>query len=1140
MLSLKKIVQLLLCFLLACINCCCAGHAQGLDNGALGGHLRLADGSPASGVLLRFKLIAADSDDESTATATTDRTGSFGLLTLSAGVYRVEVSGPGIQGATRLQNVVVEESESTRVLLRLPALSVTPMVISGLPKQAVGPDELSARDLQQLPLADLEWESASRAYSFANDATAVDDAPGREQDGASDSAEAARRGGSQGGTTETASGTTFAGLPITQNTESVDGLSNEQAFRSGPRGATAGGPVSGSSSYGQGVVRSLRVLPRSFSAQYGNAAGNGLAVRTRGGFDHFRGGLFYLLRESAFAATNPYSVVTHYSNGAIATSLVKPQDLSNQFGGHLSLPLQRPNRNLGTRSRFLFASVEEQLRSNPVASSPSTPAFYALSPTQTALLRNRGVTAASQNTALNYLDSLSGAIDRHTDRTLAFLRLDAQTSRRDRVGATYALNHFRSPAGSSFDQNSEAVTARGRGSIGDRAIDVNVFDVNWTHTLTAHANNELQFQWARDLETELPRSPLTQEPAISPGGFAPQVSIQPDGFTYGTPSGLGRAAFPDEQRVQAADQLLYARGRHLFAIGGNWSRVNDRIAQLTNAEGSFLYDSGTTGGHAGGLVDWITDYTFNVNAYPNGGCPSIVAPVHDFCFRSFTQSFGGSDTSFVTNDFAGFAEDHFHVRSGLSLSVGVRYEYVLLPLPQAQNTALDAAFANVGGALAGATSSFPEDRNNFGPRLAVAWKPAHGEFGTLHVGYGAFYGRLTGATTHAALTETAMRSSTTQIRITPTTEVDCPQVAAQSFGYPCAFVSTPPAAVVQTSSALILAKSFRLPAVQRGSLLWERGIGPHTLLRAEYAASIATQLPGSTDINIAPATSTRSYVIQGGDAYPGLHTGQTFTVPLYTARRVSQYGPVTTVESNANSTYHAGTLEAQLRGLHSLEVRGNFTFSRAIDYGPQLGATPRQNGQFDPSTDGYDKGLSSLSFPVRFTGQLLYRSHVAGGNTSIRETLSGWQVASIAFAGSGAPYTYAIFGGTRLSGGRESINGSGGANYLPTVGRNTLRLPPRASVDLRLGREWKTGSFSVNVFAEAFNLLNQRNLARVETRAFVLGTPANSNSPTPLVFQDAATVSSEGLTTQPFGTPTSSTTAFSRERQAEFGVRLSF
>ena len=58
-----------------------------------------------------------------------------------------------------------------------------------------------------------------------------------------------------------------------------------------------------------------------------------------------------------------------------------------------------------------------------------------------------------------------------------------------------------------------------------------------------------------------------------------------------------------------------------------------------------------------------------------------------------------------------------------------------------------------------------------------------------------------------------------------------------------------------------------------------------------------------------------------------------------------------------------------------------------------------------------------------------------------------------------------------MKGGRESINGSGGATYLPTVGRNTLRLAPRGKMDLRLGREVKLGhGMHLNLFEEAFNL----------------------------------------------------------------------
>jgi hypothetical protein len=56
----------------------------------------------------------------------------------------------------------------------------------------------------------------------------------------------------------------------------------------------------------------------------------------------------------------------------------------------------------------------------------------------------------------------------------------------------------------------------------------------------------------------------------------------------------------------------------------------------------------------------------------------------------------------------------------------------------------------------------------------------------------------------------------------------------------------------------------------------------------------------------------------------------------------------------------------------------------------------------------------------------------------------------------------------------------------------------------------------------------------------VLGTPAPPGQPTPLLFQDASEIATEGLNAPPFGTPTSSTTGASRERQIELGVRLKF
>ena len=72
----------------------------------------------------------------------------------------------------------------------------------------------------------------------------------------------------------------------------------------------------------------------------------------------------------------------------------------------------------------LFTSLELQLRSGQVVSTPATANFYALTPEQLALLANRGVSASAANTALNFLDSLSGPQEREATRILSFARID--------------------------------------------------------------------------------------------------------------------------------------------------------------------------------------------------------------------------------------------------------------------------------------------------------------------------------------------------------------------------------------------------------------------------------------------------------------------------------------------------------------------------------------------------------------------------------------------------------------------------------------------------------------------------------------------------------------------------------------------
>ncbi len=589
-----------------------------------------------------------------------------------------------------------------------------------------------------------------------------------------------------------------------------------------------------------------------------------------------------------------------------------------------------------------------------------------------------------------------------------------------------------------------------------------------------------------------------------------------------------------------ADNLTLPLGRHLLAAGLSFALVDESVSTLENPSGTFRYDgtvsSSNPPGYTGGLADFLTDFTFHAGAIPNGGCPAITATVHLFCFRSFSQGFGPDSVAFSTQDWAAFLEDTWRPRPSLSLHAGARYEYTLLPLPRNPNAALDAVFG-----ARGASSVFPEDRNNFGPRASLAWEPFGSGRGLLRAGFGLFFGRIPGATLRAALSDTALSNSTSSIRIRPADSVPCPQAPQQGFGYPCAFLAQPAGVAATTTSAMVFDRRFRLPVVEQGSLMLQHGIARHGSLSATYLFNLDRQLPGSTDLNIAPSTARRTFQLQGGTGAPGVLPGEIFSVPVYSARLTPAFGPVTDIVSNVNASYHALTLAAESQPAASLRVSANYTWSKAIDFGQALSATPRTNSQFDPFNHNVDKGLSAFNYPWAVHASAVWTSGFPARQSLrwMRTSVSGWQLAPILAAHAGRPYSLDLSGGTYLPGGHESINGSGGALYLPTVGRNTLRLPAVVTLDLRLAREFHPNRRThLLASAEAFNLPNHPVISSVNQRAFVVGTA--TGGVTPLIFQSAATLAAEGLSTPAFGVSTGAGTGLARERQVQFSLALQF
>jgi hypothetical protein len=647
-------------------------------DGAVSGFVVDAGGAALVGAVVQVQNVA----DGTMNRATTEGKGEFLVAHLPAGEYQVDVEYALFAHLT-LQPVIVEVGGVTSVEARMRVGGVaTSVTVKAEPDSpvSVGVDDLSSAavssvvtpdEIERLPVNGRRWQTFALLMPGVN----VDP----EGDGL----------------------LSFRGVASTQNSSRIDGGDDDQSFGSVPRGtgiesgeevedaAEVGvsnrirvGSASGGGGYGrhagmaytfsQEAVREFRVSGQNYSALYGHAAGGIITTVSKSGTNDLHGTGFYLLRTSALAAANPFSIATNYVDGVVTSEAVKPHDLRQQFGGSVGAAAVRDRL-------FYFYTYDQQTRDFPAISSPADPNFYALTPTQRALLGNRGVTSAKVNAALNYLDSLTGTIARRQDQTINFGKVDWQATGHHRLSVQYDRARSSSPAG----VRSAPVVDVGRATLGSNYGKVDAVLGRWMWLATPRLSNELRVQYGRDFQYEQAQAPLPQEPAIGFGGFAPEVAIGPNGFTFGSPPSLGRKAFPNESKVQLFDIVTWTRGRHQLQVGVDLSLVHDEINALANLQGAFHYDSTTTSGHAGGLVDWITDYTFNVNAYPNGGCPSIVSPVHDFCFRSFTQSFGQTAATFDTQEWAGFLQDDWHVKRGLTVNAGLRYEYELLPIAAA-------------------------------------------------------------------------------------------------------------------------------------------------------------------------------------------------------------------------------------------------------------------------------------------------------------------------------------------------------------------------------------------------------------------------------------------------------------------------